>query len=640
MALAFALLVGVIWTPTASAAGADLAEEDPAGSQELAERYAPVMVLKAQDAPCDEDGEPYAPTSVDILLDNPEIVLRQVGRNDPVITTAPSAADLFGLSEGFYLDFPGGTFEPGCIYEADFNRYNDGQPAVVYAHIVQQEDHPDKLALQYWFYWYYNDWNNKHESDWEGIQVLFEASSIDEALSESPVSVGYAQHEGGEQADWDDSKLEREGTHPLVYSSAGSHASYFGSALYLGRSGSEGFGCDNTDGPSENFDPTVVVLPDSVDGPSDPLAWLAYQGRWGERQSGPFNGPTGPIAKGRWLEPIDWHDELRSASVVIPAGDSDGLSVITAFCDIVEQGAGVLIQLKTSPLSLALSALVVFFIARWFVRRTEWNRVPSTPIVSRRRAGQIIRASWRLYRGDFKARVLFGLIFVPTAVVAGLIGALVLLIPLVGDVLDAGGTDSLTGVVFVLMAGGLANLAAYVVVNALVAAHMDDSTSERRSAGESARFVWAKRGELVRGFLRAVLIVGALLVSIVGIPWGIRQLIRYQFLPQAVVLDGVDGRGGLDRSSDLVKGRWFHTATMITVFNGLVVASGMVVGLLMLVLFARIPLWLFSAMMPLVYALIVPLTASGQTMLYGDAVADNADVDTVPKVPNPQLVSP
>ena len=71
-------------------------------------------------------------------------------------------------------------------------------PSTVYAHVVQQADHPDLLAVQYWLYWYYNDWNNKHESDWEFIQILFPASSVDEALEVEPISVGYAQHTGGE----------------------------------------------------------------------------------------------------------------------------------------------------------------------------------------------------------------------------------------------------------------------------------------------------------------------------------------------------------------------------------------------------------------------------------------------------------
>ena len=86
----------------------------------------------------------------------------------------------------------------------------------------------------------------------------------------------------------------------MVYPSAGSHASYYGSAVYLGRGGSEGFGCDTTDGPSERVVPEVILLPDVVEDPADPLAWLSFNGRWGERQrDGSFNGPTGPATKAR-----------------------------------------------------------------------------------------------------------------------------------------------------------------------------------------------------------------------------------------------------------------------------------------------------------------------------------------------------
>ena len=230
--------------------------------QQLAERFAPIMMLKQQEEECSTDGEQYRPGPIDIVLDNPEIALRQVGRSDPVVMRAPRASDLFGLGEGFFLDFPGNSLTPGCIYERDFRKYTADRPAAIYAHVVQQPDEPDMVFVQYWFYWYYNDWNNKHESDWEGITLKFEASSVEEALANRNRSRwAISQHEGGERADWDDAKLEREGDRPVVYSSAGSHASYFGSALYLGRAASEGFGCDNTDGPSERVDPEVILLP-------------------------------------------------------------------------------------------------------------------------------------------------------------------------------------------------------------------------------------------------------------------------------------------------------------------------------------------------------------------------------------------
>jgi hypothetical protein len=619
------LSVAALWFSPAAGAE-DLGREDPDGAQELAEKFAPVMALKAQEAACDPDGEPYAPTSVEIVLDNPEILLRQVGTANPVVMRAPGAADLFGLGEGMFLDFPGSALEPACIYEKDFDRFSDGLPVVVYAHVAQQEDHPDLLAVQYWFYWYYNDWNNKHESDWEFISLLFEASSIDDALATEPISVGYAQHEGGERADWDSSKLERAGSHPVVYSSAGSHASYFGSALYLGRSGSEGFGCDNTDGPTNRFDPAVVVLPDRVDDPADELAWLAYEGRWGERQNGPFNGPTGPTAKDRWLNPVDWHDELRSSSVVVPGGDAGGLGVISVFCDAVEWGSGTLIQATTSPLRLGISALLIILVARWLVRRTDWSRVAGTPLRRRRRAGQIIRTAASAYGSAPVALLTFGLVYVPTAFVAGLVAGLFGVTPFVGDLLDLAGGNEGVSVLVALLAGSFATLAAYVAVNAMVSVYTDEIGSDSaRSPVDVAKLTWERNGDVASGLVRAFAIVFVLLVSVVGIPWGIRQLVRYQLFPQCVMLEGLGGKEGLARSSELVEGRWWHTGVMIALFNALLVAAATVFGLLLLVAVTGLPLWLFSMLTTLIYALLTPLTAVAQTLLYGDAVAENQE---------------
>jgi hypothetical protein len=248
--------------------------------------YAPVIVVRRYDKLCSDTGEPFVPMTVDPVLGNPEVALRQVGNGDPVIKWAPTAKDLYGRGQGVYLDFAGEALRPGCVYATDSARYTPPTQSGIYAHIAQQPDRPGFLAVQYWIYWYYNDWNNKHESDWEFIQVLFRASSVEQALTQDPISVGYAQHEGGEASNWTSDKLEKDGTHPVVYSSQRSHASYVQAAQYLGRGASEGFGCDNTQRPSTRLRPRVVVLPDAPGGPDDPFAWLAFNGRWGERQSG------------------------------------------------------------------------------------------------------------------------------------------------------------------------------------------------------------------------------------------------------------------------------------------------------------------------------------------------------------------
>jgi hypothetical protein len=411
----------------------------------------------------------------------------------------------------------------------------------------------------------------------------------------------------------------------MVYSSAGSHASYFGSAVYLGRSGSEGFGCDNTDGPSDRVEPEVVVLPDSVQDAASPLAWLAFAGRWGERQSGPFNGPTGPTAKGRWLEPVDWHNELRPTSVVIPAGDSFGASVISGFCGVVEWGSGTLIAFTTSPTKVLIGFGLVFVLVSWLTRRTDWERVAPLPLRRRRRAGQIIRVAGTAYAEDPRSLLTFGLVYLPAAVLGSIIAGLIAIAPVLKDVLGSTDGDSGSDLFLSLVAGGIPNLIALVFVNAAVAAYLDRANSEHPlSATDAVKLAWDRRGRLASGLLRASAVVVLLFLSVVGTPWAIRQLIRYQFMPHAVMLEDLDGKSGLARSSELVRGRWWHTTLFLLAFNGIVLAVSLGVGIVLLVVFTQIPLVVFSALMTLLAALITPLSAFALTLLYGDAIAQQS----------------
>ena len=606
-----------------TAAGAQSAPEP---EQALAERFAPIIVIKQQEEPCDPEGEAFVPMPVEIVLDNPQVALRQLGPDNPVVMWGPSAADLHGLGEGFFLDFPGTPLNPGCIYERDFGRYSEPLAPTVYAHIVHQVDEPGVLFVQYWTYWYFNDWNNKHESDWEGVVLKFEASSIEEALAGEPVAIGYAQHEGGERSDWDDDKLERDGDRPLVYSSAGSHASYFDAAVYLGRGPTEGFGCDTTTGPSRRVVPEVVVLPDAVDDPSESLAWLGFEGRWGERQGGPFNGPTGPTAKPRWLEPGEWFEELRPSSVVIPAGGSDVAAIIEVFCGVVERGSGALITVTTQPMSLLIAAALAVVVTRFLVRRTVWNQVEDAPIVRRRRSGQIMRAAALTYRKTPIVAAIFGLVFIPAALVTGAIGAILSSLPIISTLLSLAGGVSGTRVVLAALAGSVANLAAFVVVCSAVALYLDRPERGVDAALAAIRSTWERRREVGATYLRAFVVVFVLLASIIGIPWAIRQLVRYQFMPQVVMCENRSGRDALARSSELVAGRWLHTAVVAAVINGAINLLALGLALMLLVGASSIPLWLFAGLIALVYALTVPLAAVAFTLLYGDAVAEYEQV--------------
>jgi hypothetical protein len=53
------------------------------------------------------------------------------------------------------------------------------QPAVTYAHVIgeEPEDGSRGIALQYWYFYYFNDADNTHEGDWEMIQLSWDAAT-------------------------------------------------------------------------------------------------------------------------------------------------------------------------------------------------------------------------------------------------------------------------------------------------------------------------------------------------------------------------------------------------------------------------------------------------------------------------------
>lgn len=591
-----------------------------APAEELAQRYAPVVMVRAQDDPCDRQGEPYRPIAVDAVLGNPQVALRQVGNGDAVIRWAPTARDLHGLGTGVYLDFPGDALRPGCVFAADSARYA-AAGTTVYAHVARQPDRPGFLALQFWFYWYYNDWNDKHESDWEFVQLLFRASTVDEALAGRPESVGFAQHEGGEVVPWTSDRLERDGDHPVVYASERSHASYTEPALFLGRGASEGFGCDDTEGPSTRLRPDVVLLPDAPSGPDDPLAWLAFSGRWGERHAAPNDGPTGPASKPQWTEPVRWQEGLRESSVPIPGGSAGGPRVVDAFCAVVGGGSVLLVGIVASP-ARTLALLAVLAALLWFLlSRTSWRRVDPEPLVARRRAGEIVRAAVAVYRRRPAAFVAAGVVAVPVGVLAAVLSAVLVHLPVLGPAVRVSDDDAgVRALVSSAVAAALLPVT-FVLAAAVVALLLG------RDAGPAAAYRAVGRAvpALASSFVPAALAVALLSLTVVGLPVAPWLAVRFAFLPQVTMLEEVRGRRALARSAALVRGRWWHTATVVALVWLGVRGAALALALLLLVLLPGLPLWTVSAVLAATEVVLVPLAATCLTYLYADARAAAAD---------------
>ena len=337
---------------------------------------------------------------------------------------APTAQDLVGRFE-YHLDFPGNALSPGCSYERWENRLaSDGTKPTVYAHVASDPAHPEMIALQYWFFYVFNDFNNLHEGDWEMIQLDFDAATARAALSQDPVAVGYSSHEGAERADWGDDKLELVGgSHPVVYPAAGSHANKYTQALYLGSSAQAGVGCDDTRSPHDELRPIVKTIPSDAAAARRAFPWIDFQGRWGELQPVFFNGPTGPNLKTQWTEPITWSESWRSRSYAVPTGGVFGTRATDFFCTAVATGSRGLIQLIRNPGPTLLVLAALLALGLFLLTRTTWR--PSAPLrlARRRHWGQILTAAGRMYRDRWRLFLAIGVLFIPLAAVISLLEA-------------------------------------------------------------------------------------------------------------------------------------------------------------------------------------------------------------------------
>jgi hypothetical protein len=66
-------------------------------------------------------------------------------------------------------------------------------------------------------------------------------------------------------------------------------------------------------------------------------------------------------------------------------------------------------------------------------------------------------------------------------------------------------------------------------------------------------------GALIGATLRATAIVFLLFCTIVGIPWAIKRTVKWIFLAQVIMIEGLHGEAVLARSAEIVSGRWWNT---------------------------------------------------------------------------------
>ena len=620
----------------ALAPAAAQAESRESAQLRLAQSYAPVLFFQRQQKPCGE-GEPFRPTSVDIVLGRKGVLLRD--SRGAVVKRAPTAADLWGLGKGYYLDLPGNPLKPGCDYEQQFRKWNEARAPSVYAHIATDPSRPGKLAVQYWIYYTFNDFTDKHESDWEMAQVDFDAPTATAALQTGAYEVDLAQHAGGERSPWSDTKLKREGTHPVIYVATGSHASYFDNALYLGRGPREGFGCDDTRKATERAEPEIVPLPNIPASPASPYAWLAYAGHWGQQEKGTNTGPIGPGFKEQWSKPIQWSEGLRTTSVEVPGGTEFGISVGTFFCGAVTGAAtGLNWALVHPPLFIALLIFVVGATLA-SAARTTWRPPDPRPLRMEREGGQIFGATWRIYAEHLLTFAAAGAIFVPVYVLAASIQWVLFHLTAVAPLIALDGRHGAVTALLAILVGGVGGLFASVIATGAVAVILSEIDAGRRIlAGEAYRRVFKRLGPLVRGMLIEIGTVLVLTITIVGIPLAVHRFIRWSLFAQAVMLEDPSATEALAHSSELVGGQWWRTFGFTLLVDVLAVLSGPLLGVGLLLLTDH-SLNFINIAASFVYCFTVPFAAIQLTLLYFDLEVRRASTSdaVMPGIARPEL---
>ena len=205
------LLLGVAGSCSWFAAEPEIGEPpqvDLELAEQLANLFCPVIYLKGEG----DIKESYEPEPIEIIIDQASV--RDI--QNPSFFERASLSGLLQWSNSiYYLDIL--DLEPGtqsiAEYEAKYNEIKDQYQATVYARVVEDTDN-NCTVIQYWLFYYFNDWRNLHEGDWELVELCFLGHTARGVLENraEPTFVAYSQHQAGQKMTWDEMKmLSREG---------------------------------------------------------------------------------------------------------------------------------------------------------------------------------------------------------------------------------------------------------------------------------------------------------------------------------------------------------------------------------------------------------------------------------------------
>ena len=253
---------------------------------QLLRAYAPTMVL--------HPNERFRPESVDGFLADADLVGSHYDQRLCRSVDGPAALD--------------------CYVTAD--AAHDLPPVVYGAYFASGA----RIVLEYWLFYPFDlyqiastpplsDFWQDHEGDWEAVAVVLDAAG-------KPLSVGTSRHCSGARREW--ARVQKRGTHPVIYVALGSHANYFAPGeIPLDRRCWPPVAISIYNAYKVPLRDHVAagasVSPQGVPVTATTPSWMTFAGNWGETQyvhfpsNAPFAyglGPKGPAFHALWKKPL------------------------------------------------------------------------------------------------------------------------------------------------------------------------------------------------------------------------------------------------------------------------------------------------------------------------------------------------
>ena len=259
----------------------------PNARARLLRTYAPVLVLHPD--------ERFHPETVDGYLTDSDLVGTHYDQRLCRTIDGPAALDCYVSADAAY-DAP--TTAYGAYFES-----------------------AGRVVLEYWLFYPFdlysvsnppNEFWQDHEADWETVAVVLDTTG----KTPRPLLVAASRHCSGARRDW--ARVERRGTHPVVYVALGSHANYYAAGEIpldrrcwppVARAIFTAYAVPLRDHVASGTPVTPGVVPITALSPS----WMTFAGRWGETQyvhfprNTPFAyglGPAGPAFHALWRKPL------------------------------------------------------------------------------------------------------------------------------------------------------------------------------------------------------------------------------------------------------------------------------------------------------------------------------------------------